>query len=124
MRLRRHKLSTEDVMENRRTEELRLELNALLRKQHEVLESRMLGTASDDDLLEYEIRQEIIHELCNILSHSFFYAAGQTSSSERGHCACAAPAAYVLSRKSSRTCSGFEARRTSSYIRRNSFSSG
>ena len=57
-------------MENRRTEELRLELNALLRKQAEVLESRMLGTASDDDLLEYEIRQEIIHELCNILSHS------------------------------------------------------
>ena len=57
-------------MENRRTEELRLELNALLRKQQEVLESRMLGTASDDDLLEYEIRQEIIHELCNILSHS------------------------------------------------------
>ena len=57
-------------MENRRTEELRLELNALLRKQHEVLESRMLGTASDDDLLESEIRHEIIHELCNILSHS------------------------------------------------------
>ena len=57
-------------MENRRTEELRLELNALRHKQAEVLESRMLGTASDDDLLEYEIRQEIIHELCNILSHS------------------------------------------------------
>lgn len=70
MRLGRYGSSTEDVMENRRTEELRLELNALLRKQHEVLESRMLGTASDDDLLEYEIRQEIIHELCNILSHS------------------------------------------------------
>ncbi|HXJ89014.1 MAG TPA: hypothetical protein VMS18_19510 [Candidatus Binatia bacterium] len=57
-------------MENHRAEELRLELDGLLRKQHEILESRMLGTASDDDLLEYEIRQEIIHELCNILSHS------------------------------------------------------
>lgn len=57
-------------MENYPTEEMRLELDTLLRKQHEVLESRMLGTASDDDLLEYEIRQEIIHELCNILSHS------------------------------------------------------
>jgi hypothetical protein len=57
-------------MENRHTEELRLELDGLLRKQHEVLESRMLGTASEDDLLEYEIRQEIIHELCNLLSHS------------------------------------------------------
>lgn len=57
-------------MENRHTEELRRELDLLLRKQHEVLESRMLGTASDDELLEYEIRQEIIHELCNILSHT------------------------------------------------------
>jgi len=57
-------------MENHCSEEMRLELNALLHKQREVLESRMLGTASDDDLLEYEVRQEIIHELCNILSHS------------------------------------------------------
>ena len=39
-------------MENYPTEEMRLELDTLLRKQHEVLESRMLGTASDDDLLE------------------------------------------------------------------------
>lgn len=57
-------------MENRHTEDLRRELDSLLRKQHDVLESRMLGTASDDELLEYEIRQEIIHELCNILSRS------------------------------------------------------
>jgi hypothetical protein len=57
-------------MADHNTEQLRLELNTLLQKQHEVLESRMLGTASEDDLLEYEIRQEIIHELCNILSHS------------------------------------------------------
>jgi len=57
-------------MADHNTEQLRIELNTLLQKQHEVLESRMLGTASEDDLLEYEIRQEIIHELCNILSHS------------------------------------------------------
>jgi hypothetical protein len=57
-------------MTRQHTEELRLELDTLLRKQHDVLESRMLGTASDDDLLEYEIRQEVIHELCNILSHA------------------------------------------------------
>lgn len=57
-------------MANDRTEQMRLELNELLHKQHQVLESRMLGTASDDDLLEYELRQEVIHELCNILSHS------------------------------------------------------
>jgi hypothetical protein len=57
-------------MTNHGIEQLRSELNSLLRKQHEVLESRMLGAASDEDLLEYEVRQEIIHELCNILSHS------------------------------------------------------
>ena len=49
------------------TEELRSEINVLLHKQREVLESRMLGTASDGDVLEYEIRQEIIHDLCNQL---------------------------------------------------------
>lgn len=58
------------IMEAYRAEELRLELNDLLQKQREVLESRMLGSVSDDDLLEYEIRQEVIHELCNVLSHS------------------------------------------------------
>ena len=57
-------------MENRHTEELRLELNELIHKQCQVLESRTLGTASDSDLLEYEIRQEIIHNLCNVLAHS------------------------------------------------------
>ena len=46
---------------------LQTELSELLRKQRETLELRMLGTASDGDLLEYEIRQEIIHEMCNQL---------------------------------------------------------
>jgi hypothetical protein len=46
-----------DIMRLYPTEELRVELNELLRKQREVLESRMLGTASDDDLLDYEMRQ-------------------------------------------------------------------
>lgn len=61
-------------MEDRNTEELRYELHELLRKQREVLDLRMLGTASDADVLEYEIRQEIIHqiirELCGGLSRS------------------------------------------------------
>ena len=57
-------------MEVRSTEEIRAELNELLRKQHEVLESRMLGTASDSELLEYEIRQEIVDQLCKALSRS------------------------------------------------------
>lgn len=57
-------------MESRRIEELRVELTGLLQKQNEVLESRMLGSASEGDLLEYEIRQEIVHELCNQLANS------------------------------------------------------
>ena len=57
-------------MENDRMEELRSELNQLLRMQVQVLESRCLGTATDTDVLEYEIRQEIIHEMCNQLAHS------------------------------------------------------
>jgi hypothetical protein len=57
-------------MEERHIEELRVELAELMRKQSEVLESRMLGCASDGDVLEYEIRQEIVHQLCNKLAHS------------------------------------------------------
>ena len=41
-------------MEARRKEEMRAELKELLRKQQEVLESRMLGALSDLQLLEYE----------------------------------------------------------------------
>jgi hypothetical protein len=52
------------------SEQMRFELQQLLRKQREVLDSRMFGTASDDDLLEYEVRQDIIHELCNVLANS------------------------------------------------------
>ena len=57
-------------MEGHRIEELRFELAELLRKQNEVLESRMLGCASEGDLLEYEIRQEVVHELCDQLAKS------------------------------------------------------
>ena len=57
-------------MEARRTEEIRAELTQLLRKQHEVLESRILGTASDSELLEYEFRQENVDQLCTALSRS------------------------------------------------------
>ena len=52
------------------SEQLRFELTQLLRKQRQVLDSRMLGTASDDELLEYEVRQDIIRELCNVLANS------------------------------------------------------
>jgi hypothetical protein len=58
------------AMENCRIDGLRVELDQLLKKQAEILESRTLGAASDTELLEYEIRQEIIHEICNQLANS------------------------------------------------------
>ena len=58
------------TLDNHRIEELRAELNHLLRKQAEVLESRAFGAADDGDILEYEIRQEVIHQICNQLANS------------------------------------------------------
>jgi len=57
-------------MDNDRAEALREELGQLLKKQAEVLESRTFGSATDTEILEYEIRQEIIHEMCNQLANS------------------------------------------------------
>ncbi len=57
-------------MESDYIEELRAELRELLKKQANVLESRSFGTATDTELLEYEIRQEIVHEICAQLAHS------------------------------------------------------
>ena len=57
-------------MDSTQTESLRKELNQLLRKQSEVLESRAFGAATDTDILEYEVRQGIIHEMCNQLANS------------------------------------------------------
>ena len=57
-------------MEGRYSEELRDELTRLLRKQTEILESRTVGSATDTDILEFEIRQEVIHEICNQLANS------------------------------------------------------
>jgi hypothetical protein len=58
------------AVEDYRVEELRAELDQLLRKQTEVLESRSFGAATDTEILEYEIRQEIIHHICNELANS------------------------------------------------------
>jgi hypothetical protein len=57
-------------MDSNRIEALRKELGQLLRKQTEVLQSRTFGAATDIDILEYEIRQEIIHEMCNQLANA------------------------------------------------------
>jgi hypothetical protein len=57
-------------MGNYCVDELRSELIQLLKKQAEVLESQSFGAATDTELLEYELRQEIVHEICNQLAHS------------------------------------------------------
>jgi hypothetical protein len=58
------------AMENCRVDELRAELNRLLKKQTEVLESRTFGAADDTEILEYEIRRGVIQEICNQLANS------------------------------------------------------
>lgn len=57
-------------MDSNRAEALRKELGQLLRKQTEMMESRTFGAATDTDILESEIRQEIIHEMCDLLANS------------------------------------------------------
>jgi hypothetical protein len=57
-------------MDRSLTEALRQEVGQLLRKQSEVLESRTFGAASDTEIVEYEIRQEIIQQICNQLANS------------------------------------------------------
>ena len=57
-------------MENYHVEELRAELNQLLKQQTEVLESRSFGAVTDTEILEYEIRREVIQEICEQLANS------------------------------------------------------
>ena len=57
-------------MEQAQAEELRTELNQLLKKPTEVLPTRYNGAATDTELVEYEIRQEVVHEICNRLANS------------------------------------------------------
>ena len=61
-------------METRRIEALRSELNQLLKKQTEVLESRVFGGATDTELLEYDLREEVIHEICDELTQSLAHS--------------------------------------------------
>jgi hypothetical protein len=58
------------AMKNERIDDRRAVLDLLLKKQAQVLELRTLGAATETELLEYELRQETIHELCNQLAHS------------------------------------------------------
>jgi hypothetical protein len=51
-------------------DELKAELDHLLKQQSETLESRVLGGASDTEIIEYDIRQEVISEIQGRLARS------------------------------------------------------
>ena len=60
----------ERIMDTRAQESLRIELVQLLRKQKDVLETRTLGTANEGEIVDYELRQDVIHDICQILANS------------------------------------------------------
>lgn len=51
-------------------DELQSELVQLLKKQSETMQARLLGGVSDVEILEYDIREEIIAEIEERLAHS------------------------------------------------------
>ena len=51
-------------------EDLRSELKQLRQKQSETLKSRIVGDVSDTDLIEYDLRQEIIVDIEERLARS------------------------------------------------------
>lgn len=52
------------------TDGLRLQLIELLRKQADCLNARSLGAATDVEIIDFELRQEVIHDLCKQLANS------------------------------------------------------
>jgi hypothetical protein len=58
------------TVQRRSTETLRLELMELLQKQAELLNARGLGSAADGDIIDYELRQDVINEICQQLAKS------------------------------------------------------
>lgn len=57
-------------MESQNSQELRIELERLLRKQSRTVEARLAGRVSDTEILKYEIRQEAILEMMERLAES------------------------------------------------------
>ena len=57
-------------MDTRAQESLRMELVQLLRKQKDILETRTLGDANEGEMVDYELRQDVIHDICQILANS------------------------------------------------------
>ena len=53
-----------------KTEDLLPELVQLLRKQKDILDARSLGAANEGEVVDYELRQEVIHDICQILANS------------------------------------------------------
>ena len=51
-------------------DELRSELVQLLKKQSETMQARAFGGVSDAEILEYDIREEIINEIEERLARS------------------------------------------------------
>ena len=58
------------TMQRRSTETLRLELVELLQKQAELLNARSLRSAADVEVIDYELRQDVINEICQQLAKS------------------------------------------------------
>ena len=49
---------------------LRTELNQLLERQRETLNARVVGGVSDTEIIEYDLRQEVIAEIQERLARS------------------------------------------------------
>jgi hypothetical protein len=60
----------EGIMDTRAQESLRIELVQLLRKQKDTLDARSAGAANEGEVVDYELRQEVIHDICQILANS------------------------------------------------------
>jgi len=57
-------------METQSSQELRTNLERLLKEQSKTLEDRLAGRVSDTEILKYEIRQEVIREMWERLAAS------------------------------------------------------
>ena len=57
-------------MESYNIDDLRAQLKQLLKKQSDTMEARIFGGVSDVEILEYDLRQEVIDELQQRLARS------------------------------------------------------
>ena len=57
-------------MDGHNGQALRMQLEQLLKKQSSTLEARLAGRANEIEILEYEIREEVIREMWERLARS------------------------------------------------------